>query len=232
MNRTYPQIKEWIESQAPVAVAAGDIRDIRETFPLSGEQDLAGFDYAVSMAFSIPVHSLDGIVSAPTLLYKHAYAQVNYLMDRVALGVALQLQESGYQAVAIPASQIIDWEVWKGHAHHGHIAAHLGQGWHGRNHLLITPDRGAQVRLVSVLTDMEMDDPGPWADRKGESGCGRCKKCLAVCPVDAIKEDPADFDSDACKERIKQFEKIRGIGQRICGICVRACSGPAGIRDE
>ncbi|MFO8057834.1 MAG: 4Fe-4S binding protein, partial [bacterium] len=75
-------------------------------------------------------------------------------------------------------------------------------------------------------------DPGPWADRKGESGCGRCKKCLAVCPVDAIKEDPADFDSDACKERIKQFEKIRGIGQRICGICVRACGGPAGIRDE
>jgi epoxyqueuosine reductase QueG len=213
-------------------MAAGNIREIRDQFPLSKEQDLSGTDYAISMVFPIPIHSLDGIVNAPTLLYKHAYGQVNYLMDRVALGVALRLQESGHKAIPIPASQIIDWEVWKGHASHRQIAVHLGQGWHGRNNLLVTPERGSQVRLVSVLTDMEVEDPGPWGHRPEECGCGKCRKCIAACPAGAIKERPLDYDLTPCAERIRQFEKIRGIGQRICGICVRVCNGPAGIRDE
>ncbi len=232
MKWAYDDIKAWIKNEAPCAVAGGDITPIRDEFPLSYEQDLTGIDYAISMAFPIPVHSLDGIVTAPTLLYKHAYGQVNYLMDRAALGVALRLQESGCKAIPIPASQIIDFEDWKGHASHRQIAVHLGQGWHGKSNLLITPDKGAQVRLVSVLTDMEIDDPGPWADHKGQCGCGSCKKCLAACPVNAIKEEPLEFDLGPCTERIRQFEKIQGIGQRICGICVRVCNGPAGIRNE
>lgn len=224
----WPTLSKWIEDQAPVQIAAGDIREIRDDFELAREQDLAGIDYAISLAFPLPAESLAGITQAPTLLYKHAYSQVNFMMDRIALAAALRLQEAGHRAVPVPASQIIDWERLRAHVNHRQVAAHLGQGWFGRNNLLVTSWRGARVRLVTVLTDAEIIEPGPWSSRIGESGCGKCVRCVSVCPVGAIHHGPEDFDLSACSEKLRQFEKMRGIGQRICGICVRACQGPAG----
>jgi epoxyqueuosine reductase QueG len=224
----WTSLKKWIQEQAPVQIAAGDIKQIRKEFELSKMQDLAGMDYAVSMAFPLPRECLAGISDAPTLIYKHAYSQANYLMDRTALGLALRLQEEGFGALAVPASQITDWERLLGHVNHRQVAARLGQGWFGRNNLLVTPERGARVRLVTVLTDARIEDPGPWADRAEESGCDECERCAPVCPAGAIHNGPEDFDRPACSEKVREFEKIRGIGQRICGVCVKACSGPPG----
>jgi epoxyqueuosine reductase QueG len=224
----WQSLREWIKNQAPVLIAGGDIREIKDEFELNKEADLSGMDYAISLALPLPRECLAGISDAPTLLYKHAYSQVNYLMDRTALGLALRLQEEGFRALAVPASQIIDWARLLGHVNHRQVAAHLGQGWFGRNNLLVTPDRGAQVRLVTVLTDAEITDPGPWADRAGESGCAECERCAPACPAGAIHTGPEDFDRPACSEKVREFEKIRGIGQRICGLCVKACSGPPG----
>jgi len=228
----WANIKEWIQAQAPASVAAGDVSSIKKDFELAKEMDLSGIDHAVSMAFPLPRQSLAGIKERPTLLYKHVYSQLNYLMDRTALGVALLLQEMGARAVAIPASQLIEWEELLAHVDHRQVAVHLGQGWYGRNNILVTPARGAQVRLVTVLTDMEIDDPGPWAGHNREMGCGKCVRCVTACPVGAIHTSPEDFDKTACAARNKEHDKFRGIGQRICGVCVRACHGPAGIRDE
>jgi epoxyqueuosine reductase QueG len=222
----WERLKAWIEAQAPVTVAAGSIVEIKEHFELGREQDLTGLGHAVSLAYPLPAAALGGIVDIPTLLYKHTYAQVNYLMDRVALNVSLRLQDDGHRAVAIPASQLIDWVNLKAHLNHRQVAVHLGQGWYGRNNLLVTPKRGAQVRLVTVLTDAAIIEPGPWAGRKGESGCGVCRACAAVCPVGAIHDGPENFELTLCSARLKEFEKMRGIGQRICGVCVKACSGP------
>jgi epoxyqueuosine reductase QueG len=215
-------------AQGALQVAAGDIREIRDDFELARMQDLSGLDYAVSLVFPLPSEVLAGIEDGPTLLYKHAYAQVNYLMDRTALMLALGLQAAGYRALPVAASQIISWEPLKAHVNHRQVAVHLGHGWYGRNNLLVTPRRGAQVRLVSVLTDAEVTEPGPWAERRGQSGCGPCRRCGSVCPADAIHDGPADFDLPACAAKTKEFEKRRGIGQRICGVCVRACGPVAG----
>jgi len=221
----WPAIKQWILNQAPVRVAAGDITEIKKDFELAKQADLTGLDYAISMAFPLPRQALSGITDGPTLIYKHAYSQVNYLMDRTALSLALMLQEQGARSLAIPASQIIDWENLLAHLNHRQVAVHLGQGWYGRNNLLVTPDRGAQVRLVTVLTEAAIEEPGPWRSKRGESGCGECRACVAVCPAGAVRGGPEDFDRPACAQKTRQFEKMRGIGQRICGVCVKACPG-------
>jgi epoxyqueuosine reductase len=219
------ELNRWLRDQGPLLVAAGDIRELRDGFELARMQDLAGLDSAVSLALPLPAEVLAGITDGPTLLYKHAYQQVNYLLDKTALGLALRLQDAGARALPIPASQIITWDPLRAHVDHRRVAVHLGQGWYGRNNLLVTPGRGAQVRLVTVLTSAPLVEPGPWADHHGESGCGDCRRCAAKCPVNAIHDGPADFNRPACADRTREFEKIRGIGQRICGVCVRACGG-------
>ncbi len=224
----WKSLERWVHEQAPVCLAAGNITEIKHGFELAREADLEGLDHALSMAFPLPAGSLSGIIDRPTLLYKHAYSQVNFLMDRVALGAALRLQQAGHRAIPVPASQIIDWERLRAHVDHRMVAVHLGQGWYGRNNLLVTPSHGARVRLVTVLTDAEVNEPGPWAHKGGESGCGGCSDCVSVCPVEAIRHGPEDFDLESCAAKNKEFEKMRGIGQRICGLCVKACAGPRG----
>ena len=204
-------------------MAVGDIRAIRDDFDLAREQDLSGLDRAVSLAFPLPPDSLGGITTGPTLLYKHAYTQLNYLMDRVALEATQMLLADGYRALPIAASQLTDWERLRGHVDHRRVAVHLGLGWYGRNNLLVTPARGAQVRLVTILTNAPFESPGEWAGRG--SGCGECRACTAVCPVGAIHDGPETFDRPVCAARTREFEKVRGIGQRICGVCVKACGG-------
>ena len=225
MTLNWDELKGWLRDQGPIQVAAGEVRAIRDGFELARMQDLAGLDSAVSLALPLPAEVLAGITAGPTLLYKHAYAQANYLLDKTALGLALRLQEAGARALPIPASQIITWDPLRAHVDHRRVAVRLGQGWYGRNNLLVTPGRGAQVRLVTVLTSAPLVEPGPWADHQGESGCGDCRRCASKCPVNAIHDGPADFNLPACADRTREFEKIRGIGQRICGVCVRACGG-------
>ncbi len=224
----WPKLKKWVEEQAHVQVAAGDITEIKQYMEIAKEHDITGLDWAISMAFPLPQEVLRGIKDGPTLLYKHVYQQLNYLMDKTALGTAIRLQEDGRRALPVPASQIIEWEKLLAHVDHRQVAVHLGQGWYGRNNILVTPKRGAQVRLVTVLTDAPFDDPGPWAGHNQEMGCGKCRKCVVVCPVKAIHNGPKDFDLEACALRTREFERMRGVGQRICGVCIKACKGPVG----
>jgi epoxyqueuosine reductase QueG len=176
--------------------------------------------FAVSIAFRVSPAVLATIKDHPNQLYFHHYRQLNALLDRTALTVAQAIEGRGYQALAIAASQIVDWEKQRAHVSHKRIAAAAGLGWIGRNNLLVTPDYGSQVRLVTILTDMPILVSEPV---KGD--CGECRACLAVCPAKAIKESAKDFDHQACLAQLKEFQRLRHVGQYICGICVRAC-GP------
>jgi len=80
------------------------------------------------------------------------------------------LEAKGKKALPIPASQIIDWEKKLGHLSHRQVGVHLGLGFYGRNNLLVHPEYGSQLRLVTVLTDWEIDLPGPVKGQ--ELSCG------------------------------------------------------------
>ncbi len=168
---------------------------------------------------------LEDIAGRPTRLYLHHYRQANYFLDRNAFELARRIETMGARAVPVAASQTVDWTVQRGHLSHKEVARRAGLGWIGRNNLLVTPERGSRVRLVTVLTDLPLTTGRPL-----ERDCRDCRDCLQACPAGAIREDPADFDHLRCYEQLKVFKNSLNLGHYICGVCVKACGGEGGKR--
>jgi epoxyqueuosine reductase len=145
---------------------------------------------------------------------------VNILLDTIGLVLSSAIQEKGYRAMPIAASQILDWKNQKGHLSHKHVARAAGLGWIGRNNLLVNEQFGSRIRLVTVLTDLPFDAGSPL-----EKDCGPCRACIKVCPAGAIKEKQEDFDHLRCYEQLRAFAKTLHFSHNICGICVKACQG-------
>ncbi len=199
-----------------------DVTEIREGFGL--DRAVRGqLNFGISLGKRLICSVLDDIRDSPTLLYFHHYRQLNYFLDRAALQVSSLIQEAGYKALPIPASQIIDWDKQLAHVSHKRVALLAGLGWLGRNNLVVSPEFGSQIRLVTVLTSMPLAP-----DKPLELDCGSCLKCLSFCPAKAIKMDQKDFDHRSCFEMLKGFKKKGLVTQHICGICVKACRGKAG----
>jgi epoxyqueuosine reductase QueG len=196
-----------------------DITGIREKFHLD-EKTISRFDRAVSLGKRLLDSILDDIKDEPTVLYLHHYRKLNYFLDRQAISLSNYIQELGFQALPIPASQILDWEKHIAHVSHKHVGELAGLGWIGRNNLLVNPNLGARFRLVTILTDMPLD-----ADKPLDRNCGKCKKCLSTCPANAIKNTQEEFDHMACYEKIEDFRRAGIVGQHVCGVCVKACRG-------
>jgi epoxyqueuosine reductase QueG len=197
-----------------------DVTGMRGDFLLEPETR-ERFGRAVSLGKRLSGAVLDDLRDHPTQLYFHHYRQMNFFLDRAAFLLADDIQKRGFGSIAVPASQIIDWERQRAHLSHKHVGAAAGLGWFGRNNLLVNPELGSRFRLVTVLTDMPLE-PGRPLDRD----CGACRDCLAGCPAGAIKETREEFDHLACYETLKDFRKKGYVSQFICGLCVRDCRGP------
>jgi epoxyqueuosine reductase QueG len=198
-----------------------DITTVRSEFRLP-ESLRNRFDRAISLGRQVLGAVLEDNSDHPTQLYFHHYRQLNIFLDRAAFDLASDIQASGYDALPVPASQVLDMENQTAHVSHKKIALLAGLGHIGRNNLLVHPGFGSRIRLVSVLTNMPME-----ADQPIGADCGSCRACLSVCPAKAIKERPEDFDHRGCFEKLEEFRRLRFVSQHICGICVKACRGLA-----
>ncbi len=193
---------------------------VKDKFHLLSPKALQGLERAILVAFHLSDRVLEDVVEGPTKLYFFHYQRVNMLLDELALKINNFIQSKGWEALPIPASQLVDWEKQLAHISHKHVAVQAGIGWIGRNNLLISPQFGARVRLITVLTNMPLQ-----ADQPAVFGCGDCYACLTSCPSQSIKKDPKDFDHIGCYHQIKALVKAAGISQNICGLCVKACRG-------
>jgi epoxyqueuosine reductase QueG len=196
------------------------VESLRERFLSLPQQGIDNLPYAISLGVHLSDKILEGIEDGPTPLYFFHYQRVNILLDEMALRITFSIQNQGFDALPIPASQVIDWEGQRGHLSHKHVAKEAGLGWIGRNNLLVNPKFGARVRLVSILTDipLRVDDPV-------QRDCDTCRNCIPVCPARAIVEDPRKFDHIGCYEKVRALCKERKIRHYICGICIKACPG-------
>lgn len=212
-------LKTFVLDQGITLCGIADVGTVKEEF-LLGNETKERFNRALSLGKRLIDPVIEDIGDRPTPLYFHHYRQLNFFLDRVALQVAAFIQEKGYQALPIPASQTLDWKNQRGHLSHKKVGRLAGLGWTGRNNLLVNFELGSRFRLATVLTNMPLEEDEPL-----ERDCGECRKCLTVCPVQAIKERQEDFDHWMCFEKLKEFHSLPNIGQHICGICVKACSG-------
>jgi len=212
-------LKEFSRDLGMDLFGVADIQKVKDEFSLSSKI-LGKMDRAVCLGVRLSGAILEEIEQVPTKLYFHHYRTVNTLLDHAALRVCNYIQDKGFQALAIPATQIIDWEKNTAHLSHRKLGVLAGLGWMGRNNLLVNEKLGSQFRLVSILTDMPLK-----ADKPVKNNCGVCRICVKMCPSGAIQEDPADFDHIKCFEKLKSFQAQRQVEQFVCGICVNACKG-------
>jgi epoxyqueuosine reductase QueG len=216
----YEELKEFSLHEGASLFGVSAMAGLPEQQCSLPPETLQGLDKAVSIAFHLSDRILEDILDGPTKLYFFHYQRANMLLDEMGLKIMNFIQSRGWDALPIPASQIIDWEKQRAHVSHKHIAARAGIGWIGRNNLLVSSQFGSRQRLITVLTNMPLkpDKPLPW-------GCGKCRACLSSCPSQSIKEKPEDFDHVGCYQMMKVLVKKAGISQNICGLCVKACRG-------
>lgn len=183
-----------------------------------------GLENAVSMVFHLSEGIIDQIDDAPTHTYFQHYRTMNAYIDSVSLQLVMSLQNKGYNAAAIPASQSI--EGLAGLFSHKTAAVRAGLGYIGKSALFISDEFGPRVRLGTVFTDAPVDA----VCLPQKSQCGDCDACSKACDAMAIKnvnycegmtrEDI--FDAKACSDYMK--DKFKHIGRgAVCGVCMRVC---------
>lgn len=173
--------------------------------------------FGISLGFRLSDPIIDSIQDRPTLIYKHHYKVANYMLDRAAAAIHSFIVERGYRALPIPASQVVDWEKNLGHLSHKAVAVQAGLGWIGKSALFIHPVHRARLRLATVLTDLPLEP----AKKRLDLSCGSCRACIEACPAGAISEQ--GYDRNRCADKLREFSRMPGIGQSICGVCLKAC---------
>ncbi|MDP4094096.1 MAG: epoxyqueuosine reductase [Bacillota bacterium] len=191
-------------------------------------QKLKAYPYAVTVGIHLSEAIIDEIDDKPTFTYFNHYRSVNSLIDQILLRIVLYLQDCGYKAYSIPASQSIpDSDIpFSAVFPHKTAAVRAGLGWIGKNGLFISSRYGPRVRLGTILTDAQL----PVTDEVLESRCGSCRKCVESCPAMALTgncwkdgcERERVVDAKACSEYMNKHFKHIGRGS-VCGICIKVC---------
>lgn len=220
LEENYSNLKDVVMREGMSLFGVADMKGLESEYRMSSENIYKGLKYGVCMGYHLSDRIIEGIIDKPTQMYLFHYKRVNVLLDEVTLKVVAYIQNQGYDALPIHASQVSDWDAMVGHVSHKMVGRYAGLGWIGRSILLVNPQYGGRVRYASILTDMPLK-----VDGEAEDDCGSCRACIEVCPAGAIKEDPKDFDLDACYQQLKYFRNKENLGQHICGLCVKACRG-------
>lgn len=68
-----------------------------------------------------------------------------------------------------------------------------GNGWTGKNTLLINPKAGSYFFLAELIVDLNLTPDIPMKDY-----CGDCRRCIDACPTDAIADSGYLVDGSKC----------------------------------
>lgn len=220
-------IKEYAIGAGASLVGIADLATFAD-YPTLPPDLLTPYTRAVSMAIAIDREIVSRIDQLPTKEYAAHCRQTNALLNALGPSVADWIERQGHNAYPIPASEFIDKDKLMGHISHKAVARMAGIGWQGKQLLIISPEYGPHIRLITVLTDMPLAPDGPVANR-----CASCHKCADACPVGAIRNVHPAADHYASRDEALEFEKCRArtkansqmpeVGHPICGVCIKAC---------
>lgn len=124
----------------------------------------------------------DGLRSALGIYGSYAYSLFpNFSLKYAAYSVARFLEKHGHISNPMPSgpgSASVPFS-------NRHAAAAAGIGFFGWHDLLMTPDYGPRVRIVSVITRAELE-PDPIIPTPQSCDPVKCGICIRVCPSRAI----------------------------------------------
>ncbi len=163
------------------------------------------------------------VETQPSAWGRDQYGIVNNLLDEIAYRLASFLNRQGIASINVSRDGYgdIDALIRKPAAAFSHVwAAHYaGVGKVGWNHTLLTRSYGPRVRLVSVLSSIEIEgDPLVTEDL-----CVNCFLCRDICPVNAFSGDSGSYgamDRVTCATNSK---RLRSSYTNPCGFCIKVC---------
>ncbi|NVN92144.1 MAG: epoxyqueuosine reductase, partial [Desulfuromonadales bacterium] len=178
-----------------------------EVIPENYHPDQVWHKTRTVISLALPVW-LPIVETQPSAWGRDQYGIVNNLLDEIAYRLAAFLNRNGIASINVGRDGYgdIDALIRKPSAAFSHVwAAHFaGIGKVGWNHTLLTRSHGPRVRLVSVLSSIEVEgDP-----LVAEDLCLRCFLCRDICPVDAFsgKNDlHATMDPVTCATNSKRL---------------------------
>lgn len=145
------------------------------------------------------IHHLDEAIELggeehPQIIGPYSIQYVmNLKLDYIAFRVARYLDDLGYEAVPIAASNIWRYRpfgdmtaTFAPDMSHIYAAtcAGLGQlGWHG---LTMSPEYGPRNRFISIITNAPLCSTPLYDERKL---CDMCGECIKHCPTDAYRKE-------------------------------------------
>lgn len=173
------------------------------------------------------VHFINGVIDQmprSRLEYTCNYHEMSDFLNILAFKVARFLEREGYRSYTVsyfPRYQLqsieeaLDLTKIPKTFSDRHAAVEAGLGEIGLNNLLVTPQYGARIRVISIITNAPLTH-----DKRFEGKichgkrCGY--KCVKHCPVHAIEKD-GSIDKQKCANYLKSLSGL------ACGMCLAAC---------
>lgn len=220
-------LTEFMEVREIVLWGAADLRDFSTPKDKNGQS----FPFALSWAMLVNPQIMAGVRNGPNQPYADEYDRLNQRMNELARELASEIQNRGWRAQPLAASQRSDPVNIKGDFPHKTAATRAGLGWIGRHCQLVTRKFGSWIRLGTVFTDMPLPVGQPFE----RSFCGRCTRCVEACPAHALRGNTwypglrreEILDVHAC-DGWKKEHYFRYHEGHVCGICSAAC--PYGLK--
>lgn len=227
------KLQEYAKSLGVDLFGVADITPVKDFVSAQGGEHVSRFPRAISLGMRLLNDVIDELHrhnDAPTLAtYRGLYTAVNSALDRALLMLGKRVQDLGFKAYPVHASQVVDSVKLEGVFSHKLAANLAGLGWIGKSCLLVTPEYGPRVRFATLLTDAPLETGKPVENR-----CGACRRCVEICPAKAFTgvvfnpSEPreARFKARLCEEYTES--RVSRFGDVNCGLCVYVC--PYGIR--
>jgi epoxyqueuosine reductase QueG len=202
------RIRIMTEHEGADFFGVADLSTVKDTITEQGSSFVADYPKAISIGVRLPDAIVDALPDrdnpAVAVNYRHAYDITNLRLDLLTSKLASIIQQDGYKALAIPASERYDNERICAVFSHKLAANLAGLGWIGKSCLFVTPEAGPRVRWATVLTDAPLEVTG----EPIESKCVDCNECVEICPVSAFTGEPfreneprkVRYDARKCEE--------------------------------
>ncbi|MDA8339164.1 MAG: 4Fe-4S dicluster domain-containing protein [Nitrospiraceae bacterium] len=222
-----PDIKTFCRASGADLVGIADLEPFKQGWTVMPQDLLEPYTSAISIAMHVNDDIINAISDGPTPEYAQHYRSVNASLDKIASRLVQYIIDKGFNAMAIPASHIVDENNLFGNISHKAVARMAGIGWQGKSLLIISPEFGPRIRLATVLTNMPLE-----ADQPLKNRCGRCMECAKACPASAIKNASTEshYESrdeaihlEKCHGKLCEFKARPNVGALICGVCIKVC---------
>jgi len=189
-----PAIKNFVKKRGAQLAGVADLSLLKgiKTHPADL---LAPYRYAISIGLA-----LESYGRYDNKTEERAYTQ----LGTIARSVEKFIKSNRHNTLTVPPDERLGDKPpghWRGAVSHKAIARAAGLGWIGKSSLLVTPQFGPRVGLISILTDMVLEPDAPLANL-----CPGCSACIDACPIGAIN-DASFTDYPQKIDRVLNVEK-------------------------